>query len=284
VRGGGGGATGGAGGAEAGGGGGGRALNYGLHLSASGALVNLHRMDVLANNLANVGTYGFKPELVSVRQRDPARVEDGLGTLPSSALLERLGGGVLSGPNRISFEQGTLESSGNPFDLAIEGDGFFVVRDENDVTGDRQHLTRDGRFTLDRGSRLVSATTGLPVMDVNNRAIEIKDANDVQISADGTIRQRDVVLGQLQIIDVPDRTRLSKAGHGQFRATSDAMANRRAASGQVRQGMLEGSAVDPVGAMLAITEAGRAAEANLAMIQTHDRLMDRAINVLGRVS
>jgi flagellar basal body rod protein FlgG len=54
--------------------------------------------------------------------------------------------------------------------------------------------------------------------------------------------------------------------------------------GQVRQGMLEGSAVDPVGAMLAITDAGRAAEANLAMIQAHDRLMDHAINVLGRVA
>ena len=137
---------------------------------------------------------------------------------------------------------------------------------------------------IDRESRLVSATTGLPVIDINNRPIEIRDINNVQIGADGTVRQRDIVLGQLQVIDVPARTRLSKAGHGQFRATADALANRRTAGGQVRQGMLEGSAVDPVGAMLAITDAGRAAEANLAMIQAHDRLMDRAINVLGRVA
>lgn len=258
-------------------------MNYGLHLATTGALVNLHRMDVLANNLANVGTVGFKPELVAARQRLVARAEDGLMSYPSNALMEKLGGGVLSGPNRVSFEQGPLEANGGPLDLAIEGEGFFVMRDDTDVTGDYQRLTRDGRMMLDKSSRLVSATTGLPVMDVGNRAIEIREPGQVQIGTDGTVRQGEKIVGQIQVIDVPDRTALTKIGHSMFRATADALANRQQARGQVRQGMVEGSAVDAVSTMMAVTEAGRAAQANLNVIQGQDRLMDRAINVLGRV-
>jgi flagellar basal body rod protein FlgG len=130
----------------------------------------------------------------------------------------------------------------------------------------------------------VTATTGLPVMDSANRPIYLSDTSHVQIGADGAIRQRDTVVAQLQVIDVPDTTQLTKVGHGLFRATNGALSNKRTATGQVRQGMVEGSAVDPVGAMLAVTEASRATEANLAMIQSTDRLMDRAINGLGRVS
>ncbi|MEX2217773.1 MAG: flagellar hook basal-body protein [Phycisphaerales bacterium] len=257
-------------------------MNYGLHLSTSGALVNLHRMDVLANNLANLSTHGYKPDFAPVMQRDPVRVEDSIGFMPSSALLERLGGGVLSGPAGISFEQGPIEQGG-PLDLAIEGDGFFVLRDERAAAGQDARLTRDGRFALDTSGRLIAAASGLPVLDVNDRPITLEPTAPAEFAADGTIRQRDTVIAQLQVAAIADKTALSKAGAGLFRVSPAALALRQAATGAVRQGAVEGSAVEPITAMLAVTAAGRAAEANIFMIQSQDRLMDRAINVLGRV-
>jgi flagellar basal-body rod protein FlgG len=259
-------------------------VNYGLQISASGALTSLYRMDVLANNLANLDTKGFKPDIPMLRQRDPVRQEDGLGFWPSNKMLERLGAGVTNAPNRTDFEQGTLISSGNPLDLAIEGDGFFMMRDQSDVGADRYRLSRDGRLTRDGRGRLVSATSGLPVMDTENRDIVIPATGQVQIDPDGTIRQNGRVLATIQVTAVKDKQRLQKLGHGMFVAPADVIQNRARAGGVLRQGFIEGSAVDAVGTMMAITDASRAAESNLQMIQMQDRLMDRAINNLGRIT
>jgi flagellar basal body rod protein FlgG len=254
-----------------------------MQISASGALASIYRMDVLANNLANATTPSFKPDLPVISQRDAARVEDGLGFMPSDALLERLGGGVMPIANRISWEQGTLTTTGNALDVAIEGEGFFVLRDRSDGQTDRIRLTRDGRFTRNDRGLLVSATTGMPVLDVNNRTIEIPGEGKVQIQATGEIRQNETSIGRIQVTEV-DRSRLTKLGHGMYRAPSEAFLSRRPAGGVVRQGSLEGSAVDAISMMMAITEAGRAAESNFSMIASADRIMDRAINGLGRVS
>jgi flagellar basal-body rod protein FlgF len=259
-------------------------LNYGLQISASGALTALYRMDVLANNLANVDTKGFKPDVPMLRQRDPVRQEDGLGSWPSNRMLERLGAGVTNAPNRTVYEQGTLIASGNPFDLAIEGDGFFMMRDQSDVGADRYRLSRDGRLTRDGTGRLVSVTTGLPVMDEQNRDIQIPGEGQVQIDPDGKVRQNGRVLTTIQLVAVKDKQRLQKLGHGMMLAPADLIQNRTRATGALRQGFLEGSAVDAVSTMMAITDAGRSAESNLQMIQMQDRLMDRAINSLGRVT
>jgi flagellar basal-body rod protein FlgF len=257
-------------------------MNYSMQLSASGVLSNLYRMDVLANNLANATTTAFKPDLPMVRQRDAARVEDGLGLMPSNALLERLGGGVTPVANQISWEQGTLTSTGNPFDLAVEGEGLFVLRERSELGTDRLRLTRDGRFTRNDGGWLVSATNGLPALDVANRPIRIPGEGPIQVDADGTIRQNGVELARIQLARV-DTTGLSKLGHGMFQATSEALSSRRPASGIIRQNTLEGSGVDAIATMMALTDAGRAAETNFGLIQNADRIMDRAINGLGRV-
>jgi flagellar basal-body rod protein FlgF len=259
-------------------------MNYGLHLSASGALSNLYRMDVLANNLANSTTTAFKPDLPLLRQRDAARVEDGLGWMPSNQLLERLGGGVTPIGNRVAFTQGALQSTANPFDLAIEGEGFFVVRERTNDGADELRLTRDGRFTRDSRGWLVTMTGGKPVMGGNNRPIQIPGDGPIQVQADGTVRQQDATLGHIQVTSVPQQHRLVKVGQGMFQAPSEAMESRIRATGVVRQGAIESSAVDAIAAMMGVTDAGRAAEANFAMIQSHDRVMDRAINGLGRVS
>lgn len=259
-------------------------MNYGIQLSASGAMTALYRMDLLSNNLANAGTAGFKPDIGATRQRDVVRVEDGVFSLPSNELLEKLGGGLLLAPNRVSFDQGGLERTDSPLDVAIQGDGFFVVRDEADTSGDRMRLTRDGRFLRDAQGRLVLAASGMPVMDRSNSAIHIPEGAEVSIDADGTVRQNGEELAKIQLAAVPDRSALVKLGASLFRATSGALASRDAATGILRQGHIETSATDSVKTMLDISSAGRDFESNINMISQADRMVERAVNVLGRVS
>jgi flagellar basal body rod protein FlgG len=262
----------------------GRAMYYGIQLAASGALTSLYRTDVLANNLANVSTAGFKPDLVYTRQRDTARVEDNLPFLASNALLERLGAGAHMAPNAVDHRQGDLSQTGNTLDLAIEGEGFFVLRALTDGDDTAQHFTRDGRFTLDASSRLVSVTTGLPVMSETNRPIVLRGEGGVTVDADGLIRQGGARVARIQVRDVPDRGMLTRVGDGRFALNEDAVNRAFRASGSVRQGMVEGSAVDAVSAMLGVQNAARSVGTNIAMIAYQDRMIEQAINTFARTA
>ncbi|MBX3378197.1 MAG: flagellar hook basal-body protein [Phycisphaeraceae bacterium] len=258
-------------------------MSYGMQIAASGALTSLYRMDVLANNLANLSTVGFKADSPVLMQRDPVRIEDGV-MLPSDTMLERLGAGVMPARNRISFEQGSMISTGNPLDVAIEGNGFFVLLDERAEEADRLRLTRDGRFTRNGDGTLVSSASGRPVLDTSNRQIVLPDASPILIGPDGSIRQNGAEVAKLQVCSVPDQSRLAKVGNGMFRAPAEAMSGLVPATGVVKQGVVESSSVDPVRVLMRVTDAGRDVEANLGMIASHDRLTERAINGLGRIA
>lgn len=259
-------------------------MNYGMYLSASGALTSMHRLDALTNNLANVNTVGFKPHTPVIRQRDPVRQEDGVYRLESNAMLERLGGGVQLEETRIGFTQGALTQTGNPFDVAINGDGFLMLR--GDQSGDEAELllTRDGRLSLDSEGTLVQSTTGRPVLNLAGNPIRLNRNEDVLIDSSGRISQAGAQVGQLNFVDVDDKQALTKRGDGQFGLTSNAIESLRPADGLIKQGEVEGSAVDEIRALMRVQSAAGDARSNLAMIQYHDRLMDRAINRLGRVT
>lgn len=256
-------------------------MDYGLQISASGALASIHQQNALTNNLANANTVGFKPILTGTLQRLAARAEDNLPFLSSNAMLEKLGGGVLAAPTRIDFAQGTLESSESPFDMAIEGDGFFVVGDPSNPS-----LTRDGRFTLSRDNELVMATTGTPVLSVTNQPIHIDPTQPgaILVSSDGTITQGSTPINQIQISDIPDRSVLTKAGAGLFRSQTGSLLNLTDAAGLLRQHMLEGSGVSEIEALMQIQGASKSAQGNIGMIDLQNRLMDRAINTFGRIA
>jgi flagellar basal body rod protein FlgG len=259
-------------------------MNYGLYLSASGALTSMHRLDALTNNLANVNTVGFKPHSVLVRQRDPARAEDGLPLLESNALLERLGGGAQLAPTRISFTQGALRETGNPLDLAVEGQGFLVLRGDGNDDARQVLLTRDGRLSLDARGTLVQSTTGRPVLSAASQPIRLDTTAEVRIDTDGRLFQNGAEVARLRVVNVPDPQRLSKQGDGQFALTNDALAGLSPSDALIKQGEVEGSAVNEIEALMQVQAAAGDARTNLAMIEYHDRLMDRAINRLGRVA
>jgi flagellar basal-body rod protein FlgF len=257
-------------------------MSYGLNISASGLMTSIYAQEVWANNLANMDTPGFKPDIPSARPRDAVRPEDGVWHLPSNALLERLGGGTLLNTNRVDFGQGSLKSTGGKLDLAIEGSGFFVIRDLTDGQSGQVRLTRDGRFAMSADGSLVTATGGLPVLDVNERPIKL-GPGDVVIGGDGCIKQNGREVARIKVIDVPSLGMLKKVDKSQFIADSNALSGQKQAAGTVKQFAVEDSAVDEIKALLRMSSAARDVEWNASLIQAQDRLTERALGV-GRVA
>lgn len=253
-----------------------------MHISSSGALTSMYRLDTLTNNLANVNTVGFKPHTPYTRQRDVVRVEDNLPYMDSNALLEQLGAGVQLAPTRVEFSQGSLTSSGNPLDVAFSGEGFLTVKGE--ASGDTAafHLTRDGRLAIDQSGQLVMSSSGRPVLDIAGQSIRLDDSADIKFGPDGRVYQNQEQVAQLRMVDVTDRSRLTKKGDGLFTLTNDALENMTTATGQLKQGMVENSSVNEIAALMAVQAAAGDVRTNLDMIRYHDQLMDRAINRLGR--
>ncbi len=256
-------------------------MNYGLYLSASGMLGNMHKMDVLSNNLANAETPGFKALSSTFRQRDAAAVEDGLQHLPSDRMLERLGGGIMLMPGRLSTAQGEPERSDRALDVAIEGEGFLVIR--NSVDGELR-LTRDGRLAIGPGGSLVQAASGQAVLDRGDRPISVRSDAPIVIDRAGVVRQRGVAIAQIQITKPADVAQLRPAGHGTLSLPSGGFDGRTPGRGAVLQGFVERSSVDPVMTMIDIASAERAIGSNSRLIQLHDQMLDRAVNSFGRVA
>ncbi|MCE9590130.1 MAG: flagellar hook-basal body protein [Planctomycetes bacterium] len=261
-------------------------MNYGLYLSASGVLTNLYRQDVLTNNLANVATDGFKSDVPTIRQRDPQSIESGTPPEASQRLLDRLGGGALAGPQSISFEPGVLKETGGPLDAALEGDNaFFAIADTDAKTGKQAvRLSRNGRFSRNSEGYLVQTSSGNRVLDTQDQPIRIQDGAAVTIDPSGRVQQAGSVVAQIQVASVSDTRLLFKRGKNLFAWSGSDPRKPVAGSVSVKQGYIEQSAVDPIRALMALTDAQRAVSDNARMISLHDRLMDQAVNTLGRVA
>lgn len=258
-------------------------MNYGMYTAASGLLVSMHRQDVFANNLANVSTTAFKVDQAFVRQRLPERAEDGLMHIDSSALLERLGGGVLANDTRTNLRQGGLEVTGNDFDLALEGEGFFAVRDVNEAGEASVALTRDGRFTIGENGRLVRVTDGRIVLDRADRPVILDPAIPFTVDGDGVVRQGDQQVTTLKLLKPIDAKLLEKQGDSLF-SVPDSEDQLVRATPRVVQGSLERSGVNPIDAMMDVTGATGAVGRNARVMQMFDQTLDRAVNTLGRTA
>jgi len=259
-------------------------MNYGMYLSAAGALTNIHRLDVTANNLANANTNGFKPDVVLTRARLPERLENPQHMDAGKHMLENLGGGLFVEDTSVRLRQGSMQVTGDDLDLAVEGDGFFVVSDPRAGTTDKLALTRDGRLTLDRGGMLVTASSGKAVLDTQGQPIRLSGAGKITILRDGNLLQDGQRIATINLVEPGPNTKLYKTGENLFRFSKDDLAAAREASGSILQGAVESSAVDPVMELNRLISASKAVQGNLKMMQYHDQIMGQAINTFGRVA
>ncbi|MCC7203874.1 MAG: flagellar hook-basal body complex protein [Phycisphaeraceae bacterium] len=260
-------------------------MNYGLYLSASGVLTNLYRQDVITNNLANVTTPGFKPDIPTIRQRDPESIEDGFGGDVSQRLLDRLGGGVLAGNQRMDMRVGEMRLTSNPLDLALEqANAFFVVRPEGAGSDPASiRLSRDGRLGMSADGKLIQTAGGALVLDENDQPIELDVNQTVMIDRQGHVIQGGAVVGKLGVAAAADTSRLVKAGDNLLRFEDGQDGRRKIETPGLKAGYVEDSGVDAIRELIKLTDITRAIEAGGNLIRYHDSLMDKAVNTLGRV-
>ncbi len=274
----------------------------GLYTGASGMVVQMRKLDALSNNLANVDLTGYKkdltvtkafPEILLRRTNDKGVHVFPPGSVDSAPVVGRLGTGVELSEVFTVYTQGSLKETGNPFDIALDGKGFFTVE-----TPDGERYTRNGSFLIDDNGLLVTKE-GLPVLGENG-PIYLK-LNNFMIDQQGRIYQnadlaedpRRLVsmeendwadteyVDTLKVVDFMDTRYLEKQGSSLWRDTPESgfpVGARLGSETKTIQGFLEASNVNPVTEMVNMIEVNRAYEANQKVIQTHDNLAGKLIN------
>lgn len=246
-------------------------MPYGLYISAEGAKAQSQRLEVLANNLANVNTVGFKPDVATFQARFAEAIQQG-DVMPGDRGVEDLGGGVKITETLTNFAAGRLERTGGQSDMAIVGNGFFQVAGPDGTP----LLSRAGNFEVNSQNILVTANGGRAVLDAGGSPIEINPQLSWEVSPTGQILQ-DGTNTPLAIVEPESLDHLNKAGANLFRSRGD-VAPVPEEEREVRSGYLEMSGVTPTAEMMSLIETSRAFEANAKMIQNQDDMMSSLIS------
>jgi flagellar basal body rod protein FlgG len=252
---------------------------FGLYQSATGVMTNSYRQDVIANNIANAETVGFKRDLALFQQRRTEMREHGLAPSRSNALLEALGGGIFASPTLSDRSQGELEETHRPLDVAIVGNGFYQV-----TNGDKVHLTRDGRLTINNRNHLAMENNeNFELLDAKGKPITLDPRFPPTVDKEGTITQNYKAVGRVAVWEVPEPGQLVKQG-GTMLAYED-MKNVRLATGAVvRSEYQERSNVEPTSELSTLMDAQRQLEANANMIRYQDQMLSKLVNEVGKIS
>ncbi len=258
-----------------------------LYTAATGMEALETKLDVIANNMANINTTGFKKDRANFedlfyrQNRLPGSV-DADGNLTSTGIEVGLGTRVSS--TQTNHGQGALQTTENPLDIAIEGDGFFQVG-----TSNGQFFSRAGNFGINAEGNLVlgSAHTGW-VLDPPVSIPE--DAVNVAISSSGEVQYRTTgqaalqTAGQIQLASFINPDGLLKVGNNLYQETDASGTATTANPGQpgfgvLAQGALEASNVEPVQELIDLITTQRAFELNSKVVQAGDQIMQIAANL-----
>ncbi|MBI2978316.1 MAG: flagellar basal-body rod protein FlgF [Rhodospirillales bacterium] len=238
-----------------------------IALSRQGGLQR--QMDIVAHNIANMNTAGFKGQ-------DMMFVEH----LVKSRGGEKLLGNKLAYARDIStlinFSEGPMEKTGNPLDLAITGDGFFVVR-----TPQGERYTRNGRFKLDEGGQLVNQA-GLPVLSSAGQPfILAPEDTEITVSRDGTVSTNNGNLGKLKLVRFENPQQLKRSAGSLYASESPPIDVEQPS---ITQGMLEGSNVQPIFEMAKMIDISRTYDNVRNFIEREDDRMRNMIREMARTA
>lgn len=255
----------------------------GLYTAYHGMVNEQNRMDVLTNNLANVSTNGFKKEGTTSQTFDEVLAYKIKDTSESPNVAKKLGSlslGVKIGENYTDYSQGSLKNTGNTFDMALNGQGFFAVEYKNKSDETSVKYTRDGSFTLNQDGYLVTED-GDFVLGTGDEKIQLDPLKDTKIDESGNIYQDDDEVGQILIADFADYNYLEKFGENMY--TPIEGATLQASSSTVSPGYLETANVQIVSEMVNMISIARAYENNQKLIQTYDQSLEIAVTQLGKL-
>ncbi len=237
----------------------------GLYTSASGMIPHIKRQEASANNIANAGTPGFKKDIVFTRElsRAEARMQP-----KKSDWVQPMINDVFT-----DYAPGIFERTGNPLDLAIEGDGFFTLESEDGAT----LLTRAGSFTVDADGFLAFPGGLLAIGE--GGPIEVGNGK-VSVSVTGEVEVDGMAVARVVPRTVADLDQLEKVGSSMF-AVPDGVELIDVEKTYIRQGFLEASNVDIVREMIDMIASYRAYEANARGVQAQDQSLN---HLFGRVA
>ena len=255
----------------------------GLYTAYTGMINEQNRMDVLSNNMANVTTVGFKKEGSTSQSFDEVldlKIKDstvGYNLATREGYNSR---GVKIGENYTDWSQGSFRITGNTYDIAIGGDGFFAIEftNKNGVTSTK--YSRAGEFQLDSNGTIVTHE-GDYLLDVNGKHITIDPLKETTIDRAGRVMQDGNVIATIQLQDFENYDYLKKYGETYWEPIEGAQFKK--ASGQLYSGYLEASNVQTVTEMVNLITISRQYESNQKIIQTIDSTLEKAVNQVGKV-
>lgn len=265
-----------------------------LWTAASGMIAQQTNLDTISNNLSNINTTGYKKEQTEFKsllyQTIQEQSTDSQGN--PKPVTAQVGLGVRNSSITSRFTQGPMQETGNDFDFAIQGSGFFSVRLEDGRTA----YTRNGSFTMGIGNNgnVLSTSDGNPVLDTNGQPIEIDNAfstDKITIDANGNLCYPDgknnpqpmgIRLGIVQFNNPSGLEKMSSSLLLESAASGEA---KMEANGEtfsvstIKSGYLEGSNVQAVDEMVNMIVAQRAYEMNSKAITASDEMLQQANNL-----
>lgn len=239
------------------------------YIAVSRQSVLRRQMELIANNLANMNTTGFKGENVMFVDH-LVKSRGGERALPENLHFVR------DIASYRDFSEGPIEATSNPLDVAIRGEGYFVVD-----TPEGERFTRAGRFHLDEQGRIVTAQ-GFPVQSETGQPFTIgpNDAR-IDIERDGTVATEGGLQGRLRIVTFDDVNRLKETYGGLYESED---APRNVETPQVVQSALEGSNINGVLELTRMIEVQRSYDGARKLIESEDERMKKMIGELARIA
>lgn len=237
----------------------------GSYIGLSAAVAAHKQLDVVANNLANVNTTGFKQQRLAFSH---VLAEAG------NNLERQEKGYVQVQGSYLNLEQGAITATHNALDVALHGDGFLVVRDGQDML-----LTRNGAMALSPDGVLTDSL-GRPVQfESNGENVEFNDQAKIEINEDGEVYQGETLMGKLRVVRCDPATLVAK---GAATFASDPNTWQEAGNSvRVLSGHLESSNVNPISNLTKLIELNRSYQATQRVIDRYTKMDKRAIDTMG---
>lgn len=247
----------------------------GLYTAGTGMLTQRNKMNVIANNVSNIETVGYKEDSLLSRSFNEVLIEriNDPNVLRQNEIVGAITKGVHIDEVFTDFIQGSFTETNRNGDLALQGDGFFLVETPNGA-----RYTRNGAFFVDNEGMLVTSE-GYYVQGLNGN-INV-GTNNFRVNEDGQIFVNDNLVDTLQVVSFEDNSLLRKEGESLYYPFGDAEPG--VSDAKVKQGFLEASNVDLIEQIVNMIEVSRAYESNQRVISTIDSTLDKAVNEIGKV-
>ncbi|MDD3853625.1 MAG: flagellar hook-basal body protein [Syntrophomonadaceae bacterium] len=255
----------------------------GLYTAAAGMMNQMARQDVVANNLANVSTAGFKkstavtgafPEMLMSRLGEVKTDSSGRRMAQTPVVIGTLGTGAAVSTIHTDYSMGHLKGTSNYTDLALGSDGYFVVETPEGI-----RYTRSGEFKISvtEDGGMLTTSHGFPVLDTNGERIFIE--GEFSVDSRGIITYENEEYAQLGVYRLEDPQAWEKLGDNLFNAENPEPVD----NAGIKQGFLEESNANAVEEMVTLISVVRAYEALQKVVQAEDELNQVAIDEVGRV-